>query len=700
MKICIPIDVSPQGGMYSFVGNLLKWLDRNGVPHTADPSDDYDVLFVNSWAVPYRLVRDSRERQPSIRVAHRLDGAAVDYGSSPASDRVQARVNLLADVSIFQSRYSRYSTREKFKVIALDGPIIYNPVDIDVFRPDGARRDLPSDRPRVACASWSTNPGKGADLIEDIASDHPDVCFVLCGRFEAVTPRPNVVRLGHLSRVQMAEALRSCDVFLNLSVNDPCPNVVLEALSSGLPVLYRDSGGVPELVDSCGEPVTRDTFAAALARVLAQRDEIGRRARARVITHFAPDVIFPQYMEAFASARRRAPAGRREILQLALKGYPVGPAIKTPREIAAMVGRRAPGVLRRLAGRRDAEHRVGWVTYDSFPRRKRRFADLDSFTGMRVGNVARWLNRHDETIAHELYDPDRRYDLVVFQKAMDARCQSEAEKLQSAGCKVVFDANVNYYDNWGEYFVPGTEPTALQRHDAERMTTLADCVVADSSYLEQRIRPINPRVVWIPDNVNLRIYRGVREHRRGPLRLVWSGVGKKADHLFLIADVLAGLRDASLTLVTDEAPPGLAALERAIQCRLVRFSERRYARVLLESDVIISPKRLVNAYEMAHTEYKITLGMAVGLPAVASPQPSYREAIGCHGGGIVAESEADWRSAFERLRDPEVRADVGARARQTVIDRYETSVVAAQYGSLLRLTAGLPPALATAPGTA
>jgi glycosyltransferase involved in cell wall biosynthesis len=693
LRLCVPIDVKPQGGMYTFVGNLLAWLDAHDLPHTRDLSHDYDVLFVNSWALPYATVYEAKRSHPAARVAHRLDGAAVDYGSSPASDRVQARVNLLADVSIFQSRYSRHSTRDKFKVIARDGPIIYNPVDIGLFRPDGPRIELPDGVPRVACASWSTNRGKGTWRIDRLAEAHPGVCFVLCGRFDAVEPRPNVVRLGHLGRAQMADALRSCDVFLNLSEHDPCPNVVIEALASGLPVLFADSGGVPELVGDCGLPVTAETFAAALQLVLDGRVEIGRRARQRAESRFAPEIIFPQYLEAFASARRGDLPRRREVVALAGRGYPVLPTVKSPADLAGALRRRVPSALRWLSRRESPRFRVGWVTYDSFPGRKRRLQDLDTFTGMRVGNVARWLNAHVPAIAHELYDPDRRYDVVVFQKMMDARCQAEAEQIKASGGKVLFDANVNYYDISGDYFIPGTQPTDLQRHDALRMTALADWVVADSSFLEQRIRPINSRVTWIPDNVNMRVYRGTRAHRCGGLRLVWSGIGRKASHLLLIVEVLAGLRDAELVLVTDEAPSCLAELERAIRCRVVRFGDRRYARTLLDCDVIVSPKRLVNAYEMAHTEYKITLGMAVGLPAVASPQPSYVEAIGYAGGGLIADKEAEWTAALETLvADRDARQSMGDAARRTVHECYDTPVIARRYQQLLhRIAQGEAP---------
>jgi len=101
--------------------------------------------------------------------------------------------------------------------------------------------------------------------------------------------------------------------------------------------------------------------------------------------------------------------------------------------------------------------------------------------------------------------------------------------------------------------------------------------------------------------------------------------------------------------------------------------------------VIVSPKRLQNGYELGHTEWKITLGMAAGLPAVASPQQSYVEAIGHRGGGIVADSTEEWTEALGRLAiEPALRAELGERAVETVRERYATPVVARQYLDLLR----------------
>jgi glycosyltransferase involved in cell wall biosynthesis len=682
VKLCIPIAPKAEGGMYTFIGLLLSYLDLQGIAHTRDLDDEFDVLFVNSWVVPYETVRRAKTEHPGARVVQRVDGSSMDYGRYRSGDARQARVNLLADLTIFQSAYSKLSTTKKFRVVSHDGPIIHNPVDLALFTTEGEKLRLTPGRPAVACASWSTNRGKGTRDVDRLAAAHPDVDFVLCGRFEGLSLRNNLLYLGHVSRRDIARAFRSCDVLLNLSENDPAPNVVIEALASGLPVLYRDSGGVSELVGDCGVPVTLEGFRAQLESVLSRREAIGAAARARAAREFAPGVVFPQYLAAMASATRRPLPTTWTFVRLGARGFPVVRLGRAARPGDAD-GSRAE---RRPAAAGHEPPRVGWVTYDAFLKPKKDFADLDTFTGMRVGNIARWINANSDTFRNELYDPGRSYDLVVFQKMMDGRCQREVERLQAAGTAVVFDANVNYYEIWGDYPVAGTKPTADQQRDAVWMTRRADWVVADSSYLAAVAGKFTSRVSWIPDNVDIDTYAGVRRHEnRGRLRLAWSGVSKKALHLGLIADVLRQLPHIELVLVVDDIESAdVRAIGQFAPSRILPFSDSNYARTLSESDLIISPKYLTSGYEMGHSEYKITLGMGMGLPAVASPQPSYVEAIEDRGGGFVARTPREWIEALTCLAEnPERRASMGALARQTVVERYATPVVARQYLDLL-----------------
>ncbi|MBT3604117.1 MAG: glycosyltransferase family 4 protein [Candidatus Latescibacteria bacterium] len=339
---------------------------------------------------------------------------------------------------------------------------------------------------------------------------------------------------------------------------------------------------------------------------------------------------------------------------------------------------------------KNVRARFGWITPHTLlagyhHQNTERLGHLGDVADMRISNNACWMNKSGNAVYNDIYDPYEKYDVVIFVKAMDDACQKEAQKIQSYGGKVVFDANVNYYKIWGTYDIPGTQPTAQQQHDAIQMTRLADWVVADSTYLQDIITEFNPNVTWIPDNVDLSIFNQQRQHKeQKTLKLIWSGVDKKAHHLLEIKNVLQEVKNLEIVIVSNAPPEILPELETVVPCRFVAYSHKKYAQILSQSDIIISPRRLNNGYALGHTEYKITLGMAVGLPAVTSPQQSYIEAISYLGGGYVANNSDEWVEALTTLATHvHIRKDLGNKARQTVLDNYQTSAIAKRYLDVL-----------------
>ena len=63
-----------------------RWLSQNDIAHTADPTADYDVLFVNSFMVPYDLIAGVKRARPNLVVVQRVDGSARDYGRFDDAD--------------------------------------------------------------------------------------------------------------------------------------------------------------------------------------------------------------------------------------------------------------------------------------------------------------------------------------------------------------------------------------------------------------------------------------------------------------------------------------------------------------------------------------------------------------------------------------------------------------------------------------
>ncbi|MEO8037141.1 MAG: glycosyltransferase [Betaproteobacteria bacterium] len=79
------------------------------------------------------------------------------------------------------------------------------------------------------------------------------------------------------------------------------------------------------------------------------------------------------------------------------------------------------------------------------------------------------------------------------------------------------------------------------------------------------------------------------------------------------------------------------------------------------------------------SENRLTLMMAMGLPVIATPIPSY-EAVMRHGdNGFFARSGAEWTSCFHALSDPGLRKRMGARARASVVERFSIELQASRF---------------------
>lgn len=318
MKICLPPIDREQGGSGTFRRQWREWLTTQAITWTEDLSADYDVLFVNAWQTPYGVVYRHKQRLPHLRVVQRVDGAGKDYGRTDNADLIQQAVNTLADTTIFQSDYSRYSTMQKFSFIHLDGPTIYNPVNTSRYAPLGDTYPLPeSNKPRLLTVSWSANRNKGTWRLPQLAALNPDLDFYFAGRMDFDFLPDNLHHLGTLNHQQLPALMRSVDVFLNLSLFDPCPNVVIEALASGLPILYVDSGGTPELVgEDAGLPVASDEdLRPQFDQLYADLAHYQQVARQRAVSHFDKDIIFPQYLALIEKTQRRPMPSRQQHLQ-------------------------------------------------------------------------------------------------------------------------------------------------------------------------------------------------------------------------------------------------------------------------------------------------------------------------------------------------------------------------------------------------
>ncbi|MFC1653797.1 glycosyltransferase [Patescibacteria group bacterium] len=133
---------------------------------------------------------------------------------------------------------------------------ISNGVDTNIFKKTNKARNrkvlnLPKDKKIALFISQGgkKNSRKGWNYVEGLSNKHKDTVFLTIGGKEDKTSENLVFRSNIKDMGKLASYYSAADVFLFPSLADNCPLTVLEAKSTGTPILAFDVGGVGELIE-------------------------------------------------------------------------------------------------------------------------------------------------------------------------------------------------------------------------------------------------------------------------------------------------------------------------------------------------------------------------------------------------------------------------------------------------------------------
>ncbi len=277
----------PNGGGHQFLRAWVRELEARGwrVENNTISATTRVCVF-NSFNFDADRLR--RLRRAGCRMVHRVDGPLAAYrGFDDGTDRRIRELNReFADATILQSHYSL----EQHRAMGLAYPsatVIVNAADPALFSP-APRAPLKGRRIRLVSTSWSDNRNKGADVYEwlDRNLDWSRYEYTFIGRLPLAPQHIRVEPPADSARV--AALLRQADIYITASRNDPCSNSLIEALACGLPAIYLNSGGHPEIVGAGGLPFDRaEEIPALLDRVVREYDDVAARVRAPNIADVA-----------------------------------------------------------------------------------------------------------------------------------------------------------------------------------------------------------------------------------------------------------------------------------------------------------------------------------------------------------------------------------------------------------------------------
>ena len=186
-----------------------------------------------------------------------------------------------------------------------------------------ARRELgiPEDG-RLIAAAGRFSPQKGfsylVDALPEVLLSFPDVHLMLIGEgelrgdLERQIERLDVRDRVHLPgyRRDVPRLLAASDLFVLPSLYEGLPNVMLEAMAAGIPVVATSVNGVPEVIEDgvCGyliPPKSTRHIESALRALLgnwARAEEIGEAGRRRVESKFTVERMVDRVERVFRNA--------------------------------------------------------------------------------------------------------------------------------------------------------------------------------------------------------------------------------------------------------------------------------------------------------------------------------------------------------------------------------------------------------------
>lgn len=264
MKIFIPFKIRETGGTSVFAKKFKKGLEERGHEVFFDFRGDYDILFVIVQCNPLYLFHAKINKR---KIIQRLDGvyywsvAKWKYPLLNFTPRIIRQ--FFSDFTVYQSKYSKYCA-DKFLGERKDEKyiLIYNGVDTRLFSPVGEKiknlRDNQKQKIFITVSKFRRFDQimpiiKALEIYKNKYNDNFKLLII--GDFSReVTDIPRKygefthLRFpGIINNEDLPAYLRSSDVFLFTHLNPPCPNNVLEAMASALPVCGVADGAMNEI---------------------------------------------------------------------------------------------------------------------------------------------------------------------------------------------------------------------------------------------------------------------------------------------------------------------------------------------------------------------------------------------------------------------------------------------------------------------
>ncbi len=243
------VDFQSRSGPNTFAGRLAKTLQKRGYEFVG-PNDDYETFLA--------FIEPASHPRPGAKFLQRLDGIWFSPEDFHEKNRGIRWTYNNCHYVIWQTQFDKNMTNHHWG--DRPGTVIANGIDLSENRIiDENIINLRNQYDKIFVCSSNWHGQKrlmdNTNLFLKYEHENPDqkCCLVVMGDSpDHMIRKDNVLYTGNINHHLCLQMFRAADWMLHLAWLDHCPNVVVEALSQGCPVVCSSSGGTKEIVKNSG----------------------------------------------------------------------------------------------------------------------------------------------------------------------------------------------------------------------------------------------------------------------------------------------------------------------------------------------------------------------------------------------------------------------------------------------------------------
>ncbi len=268
MKISIgsKIITGPWGGGNLFAQNLSEYLINKGHSVIYDLSEkNIDLILLtdprkrSESSSTFNHIEISKYKKyinPNVIVVQRIN-ECDERKNTKNINKFYLNASNVADHVVFVSKwlqniYLNIGMKEDKTSVILAG------ANSEIFNDDDLVQYEKNDKVKIVTHHWSSHINKGFKvykMIDELLVDEywkDKIEFTYIGNSSSEYPLTNSNVIPPLSGLNLSSKLKENHIYVTASINEPSGNHHIEASQCGLPVMYIESGGIPEYCKDYG----------------------------------------------------------------------------------------------------------------------------------------------------------------------------------------------------------------------------------------------------------------------------------------------------------------------------------------------------------------------------------------------------------------------------------------------------------------